>query len=374
MIKHVTLTFAVFFSIFFSHSQWSNKNFSFGGTNRQYRIYIPLIYNTTNPASLVLTLHGMGDNMTNFSTIGMNLVADTANVIIVVPQALSDPNAGTTWNSGAGYMGYFPNSGTNDVGFLNALLDTIQSNYSINQERVYCCGFSMGSFMTQRLACELANRFTAVASVAGTLGQNITSCNSSKVIPVAHFHGTSDGTVPYSNNNLGIDVDSLINIWINRDNCSLTPIQNTFPDIAADGYTVDHFVYPNGEQGTEIELFKVNGANHVWLTYGNDIDYTVEIWKFFNKHKTMTIASTEELSSNGNIEVYPNPVNEILTIKSNHHQTILYEIFDMNGKSFSNGHFTFEKSIDITEIRPGLYILSTSTENGNIKRQKIVIN
>jgi membrane-associated phospholipid phosphatase len=39
----------------------------------------------------------------------------------------------------------------------------------------------------------------------------------------------------------------------------------------------------------------------------------------FNKHKNMTIASVEELSSKDNIEIYPNPVNEILTIKTNQH-------------------------------------------------------
>ncbi len=375
MIKFFTFLIISICSANLSYSQWTNKNFSFDGINRQYRIYVPSNYNVSNPASLVMTLHGMGDNMTNFSTIGMNNVADTANVIVIVPQALSDPNAGTTWNSGAGYMGYFPNSGTNDVGFLNALLDTVQSNYAINQERVYCCGFSMGGFMTQRLACELANRFTAVASVAGTIGQNITTCNSSKVLPVAHFHGTSDGTVPYSNNSLGIDVDSLVSIWINRDNCSLSPIQTTFPDIAADGYTIDHFIYPNGEQGTEVELFKVIGANHVWLTYGNDINYTIEIWKFFNKHKTMTIAGNIELTLENNIEIFPNPVNDKMTLKSNNNLKNYYEIIDMNGKTISSGEFISEKSIATSEFKTGIYILNTScSEKGLVKRQKFVIN
>ena len=102
MIKLYTLIIIFTYSINIVYSQWLNKNFSFDGINRQYRIYIPLNYNASNPPSLVMTLHGMGDNMTNFSTIGMNNIADTANIIVLVPQALSDPNAGTTWNSGAG--------------------------------------------------------------------------------------------------------------------------------------------------------------------------------------------------------------------------------------------------------------------------------
>ena len=136
MIKFIAVIIVLSYSNNIVYSQWSNKNISFDGINRQYRIYIPLNYNSTNPASLVMTLHGMGDNMINFSSIGMNNIADTANIIVIVPQALSDPTAGSTWNSGVGYMGYYPNSGTNDIGFLNALLDTVQTNFTINHERV----------------------------------------------------------------------------------------------------------------------------------------------------------------------------------------------------------------------------------------------
>ena len=85
MIKNLTLLIVLIISVNQSYSQWTNKNFSFDGINRQYRIYVPSNYNASNPVSLVMTLHGMGDNMTNFSTIGMNYVADTANVIVIVP-------------------------------------------------------------------------------------------------------------------------------------------------------------------------------------------------------------------------------------------------------------------------------------------------
>ena len=173
--------------------------------------------------------------------------------------------------------------------------------------------------------------------------------------------------------NLGIDVDSLISIWINRNNCSLTPIQTTFPDLATDGYTIDHFIYPNGEQGSEVELFKVNGANHVWLTYGNDIDYAIEIWKFFNKHKSMTTAGNEDISIEEYIEIYPNPVSEHMTLKSSDYKTCYFDIIDMNGKTLKTGQFTYETKIEISELKSGLYFLSFSSDKGIIKRQKFVI-
>ncbi|MBI1837889.1 MAG: T9SS type A sorting domain-containing protein [Flavobacteriia bacterium] len=373
MKQKSTLTFLCILNCLITFSQWSNYSFQFGGTNRQYRVYVPSIYNVNNPASLVLTLHGMGDNMTNFSSIGMNLVADTANIIVVVPQALSDQYAGTTWNSGAGTMGYFPNASVNDIGFINALIDTIQANYSINAQRVYSCGFSMGGFMTQRLGCELTNRFTAIASVSGTIGIGITNCTPSKALPVAHFHGTADQTVPYSGNTYGNDVDSLINLWITRDNCTLTPTLNTFPDIASDGYTIDHYIYPNGIQGTEVELFKVNGADHVWLTTGNDIDYTIEIWKFFNKHQTMTTVGINELSKNETIEIFPNPVSESFTVKTTNSEIQTFEIITINGQKIVSGNFQFEKTIETSNLSKGIYIFKSIDEKGNISKQKFTI-
>src|ERR1700752_3048181 len=110
-------------------AQWQNKGFTHQGNARQYRVYKPASYNPSNPASLVLTLHGLGDNMTNFSNIGFNSVADTANIIVVVPQAMTDGLiSSTAWNSGTGFMGYYPNSSINDVSFLSALIDTIKTN------------------------------------------------------------------------------------------------------------------------------------------------------------------------------------------------------------------------------------------------------
>ncbi|MBK6836571.1 MAG: hypothetical protein IPG89_20875 [Bacteroidetes bacterium] len=122
--------------------QWQNKSFTFQGNLRQYRIYVPAIYNAANPVPLVLTLHGLGDNMTNFSGIGMNLIADTANFIVICPQALTDAVVGSSaWHSGAGQFGYYPNAAINDVAFMNALIDSTSAQYSINSKSYLLYGF-----------------------------------------------------------------------------------------------------------------------------------------------------------------------------------------------------------------------------------------
>lgn len=334
-------TFLTCLSVFaFAEStfaQWQNKSFTHQGNLRQYRVYKSPSYNASQPASLVLTLHGLGDNMTNFSGIGMNNVADTANIIVVVPQAFTDAVAGTAWNSGAGMFGYFPNAGINDVDFINSLLDTIQTDYAINPNRVYACGFSMGGFMTNRLAIELNHRFSAFASVAGTFGFGLSTYNPNNDVRIAHFHGTADQTVPFAGNASGIGADSLVNFWVHNNQCNTTPQHISVPDTQNDGYTVDHYIYSGGQNNSSVEFYTVNGADHIWLTPANDIFYTTEIWKFFNKHQHAT-STVSIINQNPNkvFDVFPNPTADEIRIKGGDGSMVKITIVDVTGKVILN--------------------------------------
>ena len=294
-------------------AQWSNKGFTFQGNDREYRMYVPPMYDASAPASLVLALHGLGDNMTNFSGIGMKNIADTANIIFVVPQALADPIAGTAWNSGAGFFGYFPNSSVDDVRFINALIDTISANYAINAQNVFCCGFSMGGFMTERLACQLSHKIRSFASVAGTFGSAIT-CEPWRSVCVLHFHGTADATVPFEGGDYGISADSLVNFWVENNQCTTDPQIDSLPNTMNDGYTVEKYTYGNGNDNTRVNLYKVDGADHTWLTNANDVSYSVEIWKFFSSCGGV-MTGVEDAPLAKEMEVFPNPAGDFLTIR-----------------------------------------------------------
>jgi len=368
---------------YLSDAQWSNKSFTFQTKVRSYRVYIPAIYNASNPASLVITLHGLGDNMTNFSSVGFNYIADTANIIVVVPQAIDDAflasyygtgNA-TAWNSGAGFQGYYPNSTVDDVAFLNALMDTAEANYSINPSHIYICGFSMGGFMTERMACESNTRIAAFASVSGTIGIGITQCNPGRPVPIAHFHGTADQTVSYTANSYGINTDSLIHFWVLNNDCDTPATFSSFPDIVADGITVDHFIYPNGQQGSDVELFRANGAGHQWLyPPTNDISYTIEIWKFFRKYE-LSSSQINQISSSQNINIYPNPATDHINIKlpnsftgSNNIELINMYGQSILSKTFSGNDYTFP----VNNIKSGIYFLKISGNNLNFAKKVVI--
>ncbi len=375
-MKQITALLIVLASATSAFGQWQNKSFTHQGNNRQYRVYKSPNYTASNPASMVITLHGLGDNMTNFSGIGMNLVADTANIIVVVPQAMTDQFAGTAWNSGAGMGSYFPNSSINDVAFISDLIDTIKANYAINDNRVYACGFSMGGFMTNRLAVQLSSKITAFASVSGTFGFGLPTYNPHNQIAIAHFHGTADGTVPYAGNGSGIGVDSLINFWVTNNNCTTTPAYTALPDTQNDGYTVEHYVYSGGGNASEVEFFKVTGADHVWLTAANDISYTPEIWKFFYKHQQLNpeTASMNELLSN-EIQIYPNPSDDWFYIAVSGEAGLSQQLslVDLTGKIIAQlpaDNVAF--SAKMLGMNAGVYLLKIQTENGELVKKVTV--
>ena len=183
------LLLLVFPLIMFSASagHYVLHTWAFGGLGREYYLYVPNSYDSTKPSPFVLVLHGLGDTISNFIGINMNLVADTGNFIFAVPQAITDPTFGASaWNSGAGEYSIQLNPSVDDVGFLNAIIDSTSAYYNIDQTRLYCTGFSMGGFMTNRLGCELNNRIAAIASVSGTIG-NYLSCNPTRAVPSCHF-------------------------------------------------------------------------------------------------------------------------------------------------------------------------------------------
>src|SRR5690554_3241656 len=375
-MKSILLSFILsFFVINSVSSQWSDHTMTHDGIQREYKLYLPDNYDATNPASLVITLHGLGDTMHNFSLAGFDHIADTTNFIVAVPQAVADMIAGTAWNSQAGIYGYYPNSHIDDIGFLNTLTDALLNQYAIDPARVFMTGFSMGGFMTQRMACESNTKFAGFASVAGTIGSGLPSCTPNRPVPIAHFHGTADSTVDYFNNSFGLSVPDLIDTWVAVNSTSTTPVYTLLPDTSNDGFTIEHYLYTEGN--ADVELFKANNADHQWLVKpANDISYSEEIIKFFLK--TSDPLSTNSPDAISEIKIYPNPVSDYLTIQLGNTQNAQHteiSFYDVLGRviytnSFSEARFSFAPKNN--GMQPGVYFVKINAAGATFT-QRIVI-
>ncbi|MFH0896086.1 MAG: alpha/beta fold hydrolase [Bacteroidota bacterium] len=343
-----------------------------GGLTRIYLKYIPSSYTGAQAYPLVICLHGLGDTIENFKNIGMQFVGDTADFITVYPEAVASP-FGTAWNSGASYLGYVLNGTIDDVGFLSALIDTMSVHYNINPQRVYVCGFSMGGFMSQRLACQLGNKVTAIASVAGTFGNNLT-CAPMRKIPVCHFHGTADTQVAYINNSYGNDPEELVDWWVNFNECDTPAVHTALPDLVADGITVDKYYYANPTYHADVLFYKATGANHQWLyPPANDIFYTFEIWNFFNP--ITNLAYGIETPESSDLNVYPNPAStEVNIVLGNGwNSNVDVSVYSIDGQLLMQEKVqSTTVSLNTQKLSSGLYLIKISDSKRSSMR-KIVI-
>ena len=361
----------IFISSLVVHGQTMIKSLTFESNTRSYRIFIPKSYNLVKKYPLVFNLHGNGSNAEEQEAYSeMNLIADTADFIVVYPDGI-----GNTWNSGFN-IPY--DSGTNDVGFISMLIDTLAANYNIDMQRIYSCGMSMGGFMSYRLACELHNRIAAIASVTGLMSIQVPpNCQQQKPVPVLQFHGTSDSTVYYNGNFYHTSVDYTIDWWNQKNNCDSSSIVKNFPDLVNEGSTVTKFSYSICDQNSEVVLYKINNGGHTWPgavslpSLGNtnqDIKASVEIWEFFGKHYNSSPASLKNTIQEENIilEFGPNPVKDILTLHLSQNDNCpkgIY-LFNTTGKLLSFESISssaISTSIDFTAQPAGLYFICVLT-------------
>lgn len=366
------------FVILFSYNVFSQTlvTFSFDGQTRRYYKYVPNIYDSLKPIPVVFCLHGLGDNIDNFRNIAMHLLGEVDTFITIYPEALSSPY-GNAWNAGINYMGSIINENINDVDFLMAITDSLQTIYNIDTERIYFCGLSLGGFMAQRMACEKSDKIAAVASVAGTIGNSL-NCTPSRPIPICHFHGTNDQTVYYTNNLFGLDAEELVSFWVNNNHCDTNYIFKTYPDVVNDGILVESYYFNSPNNLSDVMFYKAIGADHIWLYPPvNDISYTIEIWNFLKKFRLSSSQNINDLSEH-NIQIFPNPTNSILTITFPHqymNDFNLIEIYNTLGElvySQKINSLQNQITINLSDLSEGIYFLEILQQN-KLFQNKIII-
>jgi polyhydroxybutyrate depolymerase len=367
-MKKLYASCVLVFSILSTLAQQSNQTIAIGNATRAYIEYLPTNFNASQEDySLVIILHGLGQSNTDFVAAGFNDLADTARVIALYPQGLNNFIGQPAWNNGTLLA-----STADDVGLLSALMDKYISQYGVDPARVYVTGFSMGSIMSYTAACALNDRIAAIGCMAGTMSTNdLTNCNPNYATPVIHLHGTADGTVPYGAGalpSLSL-VPQTVEFWQNVHNCDAEPDSIGIDDTANDGITVDRFVYNNCNTEGALELWRFNGADHIYLYEPvNDITEMIEVWLFFRKwtHPAPLEVGISEINE-ASASVFPNPTADVISVK--YHKDFDYKLVSTSGAIVKSGYSSnADTRIDISQVEAGVYFLQI---NNSI--QKIVI-
>jgi len=360
-----TILLSLLFTWFAAANSQQLYSFVFDGIERTYRVHLPDNYDENLDYPLVINMHGLGSNSFEQEFYSeFDLVADTAGIVVAYPDGVNNQ-----WN-------IFQDTGVDDVGFISALIDTMDANYNIDLLRVYACGMSMGGFMSHRLGCQLNSRIAAIGSVAGLLVYF--NCNLTRKVPVLQIHGTADDVVPYAG------VANTILYWTENDGCP-DSVVTELPDIdTTDQSTVTLTTYNPCLEDSEVLLYTINGGGHTWpgATYiigvtNQDIHASAEIWKFFKKFSLPTSVGIGESDlASAKLKIYPQPANSQVTIDVPLVEESQWKInlYDLSGRLVKNEDAFYGNnfSFSLNGLKQGLYIVELSSGT-KVFRDKIVV-
>ena len=259
-----------------------------GGFFREFIQYIPQSLNENGQnAPIVFVLHGYTSyddwifDYSNFET-----QADEHGFILIYPQGtIYQPTGETHWNVG----GWTSQSTTDDIDYIDSIIDYLDGNYLVNLNRIYSTGMSNGGFMSYVLACQLSHRIAGIASVTGSMtNQTFDECDAKHPMPVMQIHGAKDNTVPFEGNDNMKPIDDVMEFWVNYNACNVTPSETNIEDNDGDGLGGTLSVYNGCMNDVSVELYYLDGLRHQWPSLKGtrvfDIDSASVIWEFFSKY------------------------------------------------------------------------------------------
>jgi polyhydroxybutyrate depolymerase len=270
------------------------------GFERTYHVHVPASYDGTRPVPLVVGLHyGLGNAKIFQDLTGFDAVADREGFIIAYPEGYK-----TAWG-GTGLDTPPEKEGTDDIGFISALIDTMTSKYKVKPHRIHLVGMCNGGYLAQVLAVELSDKIASFATATATSADIFSDAYDSLPRPVAimFVNGTEDKYIPFAGGTLPLTPDTsvwptmkVVGNWANLNGCSTTPTETELPDAADDGTRIRRLDYPECAGDAEVVLYAVEGAGHTWpggkqyqpeqmigIT-SHDMNASDIIWDFFERH------------------------------------------------------------------------------------------
>ena len=300
-------------------------SFVHDGKDREYRIHVPAKYDSKIKTPLVLCFHGGGGNADQGSVMGMTSVADENGFIVVYPNAINKH-----WNDGRESEMYREHDQSiDDVAFAMEIVDRVKKKFNIDEARIFSTGVSNGGFMTQRLAIEHSETFSAVGIVIATMAKPLKEKFDPKLpVSVLYLNGTADPLVPYGGGEVVVELfpklsklrkkpqksrgvcvstDEAVSMWVKRNKLKGTPETSQLPDEdTEDGCSVELSRWNGGQQGTSVALYKVVGGGHtlpgrpqripghVVGKTNRDIVCFEVVWDFFANHARKPKSKTGE--------------------------------------------------------------------------------
>lgn len=317
MMKPLLFISCILLSLYNQHAVAKlikNQQFISDGVHRTYDLYLPK--QTLKPFSpLVVLLHGhladadvmTGENHKKAPFKRWLRIAEREGWIIVIPEGAVGSDNKRGWNDCRADNRINPK--TNDVKFINSLIDSLTKRYPIDTQRIYAHGSSNGGMMAFRLALESGHKYRAIAAVIAAMPAK-TQCKASNTpVSVLIMNGTSDPILPYQggavakkrspNHERGtvISTPASVRFWLKNNGIKAKPFIKRLTDV--DTYDKSKVVkksFLGGKNHTQVVLYSIINGGHIEPSLSEhyrkiytffvgkqnkDIEMVDEVWKFF---------------------------------------------------------------------------------------------
>jgi len=263
-------------------------------------------------------LHGSGERGDDSSAVKKNSMAivwarDSNQTrwpcFIIVPQCPS--------------TGWWTNS--NIMLTVNDILDSLLIEFSIDIDRLYITGLSMGGYGTWDAIVRFPNKFAAAIPMSG--GGDSSKAKFIKQVPIWNFHGALDATVPVKNSRdmmTALENAGATIVYTNCHNGNCTGLPDSvIADTLKNGAKLIYTEYQNG-------------GHVIWDTAYNNVFLLPWV---FSQSKTHTAGIEKVNFSSLPKEIilaqnYPNPFNPSTTIKYQvlRKSNVRLEVFNILGQ------------------------------------------
>jgi len=259
-----------------------------------YYLHLPKGYDTLRKYPLIVNFHGMNSTaIKQQNYCEMDNVADKEGFITVYPQS-----SHLGWNAGLGLRSY--TTGPDDIAYFSKLLDTLEDVLSIDKNRIYVTGVSLGGSFAYRVACEMSKRIAAVASVSGLMSDStLIYCNPVRNVPILHIHGTRDHIMKYTGMKQAFGAEEVVKIWELKNQCGHKADTIQIPNREKKDRTKAILIkYKNCASGSQVWFYKITNGGHTWPGAAKafklmgrkckDFDGSQAIWDFFKQFTLQT--------------------------------------------------------------------------------------
>lgn len=261
------------------------------------------------PAPLVIVLHGNTQTGADMAArTSWPAIAKREQFGVVFPDGLNRAWADLRPMTKRAFLA--PPAGTDDVGFIVALIEKFIAEGRADPNRIFVTGLSNGGAMTMTMICARAERFAAAATVIANLTDDMAkACHPARPVPMLMINGTADPLIPFQGgrgtSRFAVpgfwSTEQTFAFWRRLDGCDAQDTDAVELDHRdpSDPTTVTR-IAARCPEAREVVLYRVNGGGHrlpgpnpdmrfprlVGLLLGpqnRDIDGAEIIWEFFRK-------------------------------------------------------------------------------------------